>query len=98
MKLRKPLKLFMLLVSVEGNASEALDKALLAGYKQVGLEHSYNQLVKYGEYKAVVWGVDKELGVIGYCIRSYRSESIRFFYKEQLIEIYKDRIQVRIPF
>lgn len=99
MKLRKPLKLFMMLVSVEGSASEALDKAIEAGYKRVGLEHSYEQLVKYGEYKAVIWGIDKEVWVIGYCVKSIRSESLRISYgNNSYIEIYKDRVQVRIPF
>lgn len=83
----------LLLLSGRLIASEAIDKALEAGYKQSGIENNVNKLVKYGENKAEIWGIGSEVAVIGYCYKSFQSKSLRFSIKNNYIEVYRNEIR-----
>ena len=82
----------ILLFSLNAIGSEAIDKALEAGYKQSGMESNVDSFIRYSENKAEIWGIGSEVAVVGYCYRVIQSKSLRFNVKNNYIEVYRNQI------
>lgn len=72
--------------------SEAIDKAIEAGRRQIGVE---DQFINYSKSKIELWGLGTELAVLGYGYKSYVSKSIRFKATDQLYcRVYRNYIEM----
>ena len=86
--------IFLFLFSSPVVASEMEDKVMEASYIQSGLKGNYDQLIGYGRNRIEQLGLGEELGVAGYCVRSYRSNSVRINVNGTTIEIHRDSVFV----
>lgn len=100
---RHILIILLLLVPVNafaGKYDDALDHAKRALYKQSGLEFRVEQIKDYGtrEYKrfAQEQGITKEVGIVGFIIKSAYNKQIVLKYKKLGVEVSEAKTQLTL--